>query len=77
MSEVRGKNWDQYWIDSAKSKGLFEIIAKFYRRYIISPAVRHYFHKYFRDEPWAGSTSTPVAAAANRTTASTSSTLDF
>lgn len=51
MPEVRGKDWDQYWIDSAKSKGLFEIIAKFYRRYIISPAVRHYFHRYFRDEP--------------------------
>ena len=51
MSEIRGKNWDQYWVDSAKSKGLFEIIAKFYRRFIISPTVKHYFHKYFRDEP--------------------------
>ena len=51
MPEVRGKDWNQYWIDSAKSKGLFEIIAKFYRRYIISPTVRHYFAKYFRDEP--------------------------
>ena len=50
MAEVRGKDWDQYWIDSAKSKGLFEIIAKFYRRYIISPAVRHYIHRYFCDE---------------------------
>jgi SAM-dependent methyltransferase len=51
MPEVRGKNWDQYWVDSAKSKGLFEIIAKFYRRFIISPTVKHYFRKYFRDEP--------------------------
>jgi SAM-dependent methyltransferase len=51
MPEVRGKNWDQYWVDSAKSKGLFEIIAKFYRRCIISPTVKHYFRKYFRDEP--------------------------
>lgn len=51
MPEVRGKDWDQYWIDSTKSKGLFEIIAKFYRRYIISPAVKHYVHRYFRDEP--------------------------
>jgi SAM-dependent methyltransferase len=51
MPEVRGKDWDQYWVDSRKSKGLFEIIAKFYRRYIISPAVRHYLHKYFHDEP--------------------------
>src|SRR5258706_16449606 len=50
MPEVRGKDWDQYWVDSRKSKGLFEIIAKFYRRYIISPSVRHYFHRYFRDE---------------------------
>ena len=51
MPEVRGKDWDQYWIDSAKSKGLFEIIAKFYRRYIISPAVKHYIHRYFCDKP--------------------------
>ncbi|HVM63087.1 MAG TPA: class I SAM-dependent methyltransferase [Verrucomicrobiae bacterium] len=51
MNEIRGKDWDQYWTDSAKNKGLFEIIAKFYRRYIISPTVRHYFRKYFRDEP--------------------------
>ncbi|MEI8315044.1 MAG: class I SAM-dependent methyltransferase [Verrucomicrobiota bacterium] len=51
MPEVRGKDWNQYWIDSANSKGLFEIIAKFYRRYIISPAVKHYIHRYFRDEP--------------------------
>ena len=49
MPEVRGKDWDQYWIDSAKNRGLFEVIAKFYRRFIISPAVRYYFHKYFAD----------------------------
>ena len=49
MPEVRGKNWDQYWIDSGKSKGLFEIIAKFYRRYIIAPAVQYYFQRYFQD----------------------------
>ncbi|MGD0016332.1 MAG: methyltransferase domain-containing protein [Verrucomicrobiia bacterium] len=49
MPEVRGKDWDQYWVDSAKNKGLFEVIAKFYRRFIISPAVRYYFHKYFAD----------------------------
>jgi SAM-dependent methyltransferase len=51
MNEVRGKNWDQYWLDSAGSKGWFDIIAKFYRRYIISPMVKHYFRRYFRDEP--------------------------
>lgn len=51
MNEIRGKDWDQYWTDSAQNKGLFDVIAKFYRRYIISPTVKHYFHKYFRDEP--------------------------
>jgi SAM-dependent methyltransferase len=51
MPEVRGKHWDDYWSDSAHDRGLFAIIAKFYRRYIIAPAVRHYFHKYFTDEP--------------------------
>jgi ubiquinone/menaquinone biosynthesis C-methylase UbiE len=51
MQETRGKDWDQYWKDSDQNRGLFEIIAKFYRRFIISPTVRHYFHKYFTDEP--------------------------
>ena len=47
--DIPEKNWNQYWRDSASNKGLFEIIAKFYRRFIISPSVRHYFHKYFSD----------------------------
>ena len=51
MQEVRGKHWDEYWTDSAHDRGLFAIIAKFYRRFIISRAVKHYFHKYFRDQP--------------------------
>ena len=50
MQEVRGKHWDEYWVDSAHDRGAFAIIAKFYRRYIISPAVKHYFHKYFTDQ---------------------------
>ena len=51
MLETSGKAWDQYWKDSDRNKGLFEIIAKFYRRWIISPAVAHWFHRTFRDEP--------------------------
>ncbi|HUK82072.1 MAG TPA: class I SAM-dependent methyltransferase [Verrucomicrobiae bacterium] len=51
MSEIRGKSWDDYWSHSDENKGLFEVIAKFYRRYVISPTVRHYFRKYFTDEP--------------------------
>lgn len=51
MPEIRGKNWDQYWRDSDQNRGWFARIAKFYRRFIISPMVRHYFHRYFTDEP--------------------------
>jgi len=51
MQETRGKDWDQYWKDSDKNSGLFDVIAKFYRRFIISPTVRHYFHRYFVDAP--------------------------
>src|SRR2546428_727800 len=35
MPEVRGKSWDEYWVDSDKNKGLFELLAKFYRRCVI------------------------------------------
>ncbi len=45
-----GKGWDEYWLDSARDRNLFAVIAKMYRRYIISPAVGHYLRKYFRDE---------------------------
>jgi len=49
--EAHGKSWDEYWRDSAQDRSLFAVIAKLYRRFLISPAVRHYFRKYFRDEP--------------------------
>jgi dolichol-phosphate mannosyltransferase len=45
------KSWDEYWRDSAADRSLFAIIAKQYRRFLISPAVRHFFRRYFRDEP--------------------------
>jgi SAM-dependent methyltransferase len=51
MQEFRGKHWDDYWADSAHDRGLFALIAKFYRRFIISPALRYHFQRTFRDEP--------------------------
>jgi len=47
---IAGKSWDEYWLDSAHDRNLFSVIAKIYRRYVISPAVRHYSRRYFRDE---------------------------
>jgi SAM-dependent methyltransferase len=51
LQEVRGKHWDDYWADCAHDRGLFALIAKFYRHFIISPALRHHFERTFRDEP--------------------------
>jgi dolichol-phosphate mannosyltransferase len=50
-AEMRGKSWDDYWLDSAADRSLFAVIAKQYRRFLISPSVRHFFRRYFRDEP--------------------------
>lgn len=49
--DAHGKSWDEYWRDSAHDRGLFAIIAKLYRRFLISPSLRHHFRKYFRDDP--------------------------
>ena len=45
------KSWDDYWRDSATDRSLYAVIAKQYRRFFISPSVRHFFRRYFRDEP--------------------------
>lgn len=45
------KSWDDYWRDSAADRSLFAIIARQYRRFLISPSLRHFFRRYFRDEP--------------------------
>jgi dolichol-phosphate mannosyltransferase len=50
-TDVRGKSWDDYWRDSAADRSLFSVVAKQYRRFLISPSVRHFFRRYFRDEP--------------------------
>ena len=47
---IRGKSWDEYWQESAPTSGPYAAIARFYRSRIISPAVRHYVRRYFRDE---------------------------
>lgn len=49
--DVPGKSWDDYWRDSAANRSLFSVIAKQYRRFLISPSVRHFFRRYFHDEP--------------------------
>jgi len=48
---AHGKSWDDYWLDSTADRSLFAVIAKQYRRFLISPSVRHFFRRYFRDEP--------------------------
>lgn len=45
--------WDRYWEDSALDRGRFAVIAKLYRRHVISRAVRHYFRRYFGDRAGA------------------------
>jgi len=45
------KSWDDYWRDSAADRSLFAVVARQYRRFLISPSVRHFFRRYFRDEP--------------------------
>ena len=42
--------WDEYWRNSTSDRSPFAVIARIYRRFLISPAVRHYFRRYFRDE---------------------------
>jgi len=49
MSETKGKSWDDYWRDAQKEKGIYSVIAHFYRKFIISFAVKRFFHKYFED----------------------------
>jgi len=42
------EEWDPYWNDEVFNKRfLYNIIAKFYRRYIIRPSLNYYIHKYF------------------------------
>lgn len=49
---VTSKEWDHYWRDSAaKRRGPYALIAAFYRRFLIAGSVRHFFHRYFADEP--------------------------
>lgn len=47
--EIRGKSWDDYWKDSAPHRGLYAIVARAYRRWIISPAIAHFFRRTFTD----------------------------
>jgi len=49
MSGIIKKDWDSYWADVHENKGIYAIIANFYRKFIISKAVKYYFHKYYND----------------------------
>lgn len=49
--EIRGKSWDDYWRDSAPHRGLYALLARAYRRWIISLAVAHFFRSTFSDAP--------------------------
>lgn len=51
MSRVDAKGWQHYWQEHGDGRGVFPVLAARYRRHVISRAVRHYFSRYFRDEP--------------------------
>jgi SAM-dependent methyltransferase len=42
--------WDRYWSDAKdEGKGLYDLIAAFYRKRIIAPAVNHFLGAHFRE----------------------------
>ena len=44
------ERWEDYWIeDSHRGKWLYDLIAVFYRRFLIRPAVNHFLGRYFKD----------------------------
>jgi dolichol-phosphate mannosyltransferase len=48
-AEVRAE-WDHYWSKAkGDGKGLYDLIAAFYRRRIIAPAVNHFLSTHFRE----------------------------
>lgn len=49
MVSITKKDWDSYWREDAEKKSLYAKIAGFYRRFIISRAVKYYFNKYYKD----------------------------
>lgn len=49
-SAEKGKTWDDYWRDASSSRGVYGVIAWFYRRFLIAPMLRRYVVKNFRDE---------------------------
>lgn len=51
MRGTGAKGWDDYWQESAEARGIFPVVAKLYRRLLIARAVRHWFRRYFIDEP--------------------------
>jgi dolichol-phosphate mannosyltransferase len=43
------QNWDEYWKDQKSSGGfLYDIIAAFYRKFIIKRTLNYFVHKYFK-----------------------------
>ncbi|NQT06416.1 MAG: glycosyltransferase [Candidatus Omnitrophica bacterium] len=48
--DMKSMDWDAYWRKASGKKGPYAILARIYRKFIISRAVRHYFKKFFNDE---------------------------
>ena len=49
VKESRNDEWESYWQGQKSSGGLlYELIAAFYRKFIIKPALNHFIYKYFR-----------------------------
>ena len=49
MTGIRDKDWDRYWKEAKAKRSLYSTLAEFYRKFIISRAVKFYFQKYFED----------------------------
>jgi dolichol-phosphate mannosyltransferase len=49
VKEKRNDEWESYWQGQKSGGGLlYELIAVFYRKFIIKPALNHFIRKYFR-----------------------------
>lgn len=42
------KEWNVYWGNQSENKGIYELIAEFYRKFIIKRTLNHFVNKYFK-----------------------------
>lgn len=50
VTENRNEEWESYWQGQKSGGGLlYEVVAAFYRKFIIKPALNHFIRKHFRN----------------------------